>query len=49
MPVASHIKPWSESNNTKHLDGNNGLLLPPHIDKLLDRGWITFSDSGDLR
>lgn len=46
--IASHIKPWSESDNAERLDGNNGLLLSPHIDKLFDLGWITFTDSGDL-
>lgn len=46
--IASHIKPWSESDNAERLDGNNGLLLSPHIDKLFDRGWITFTNSGDL-
>ncbi|HEA3088998.1 TPA: HNH endonuclease [Aeromonas salmonicida] len=46
--IASHIKPWSECNNAERLDGYNGLLLSPHIDKLFDRGWITFTDSGDL-
>ncbi|WP_413796077.1 HNH endonuclease [Aeromonas dhakensis] len=47
--VASHIKPWSKcDNNTERLDGNNGLLLSPHLDKLFDRGWITFTDAGDL-
>lgn len=46
--IASHIKPWSESDNAERLDGNNGLLLSPHIDKLFDRGWITFTDAGDL-
>lgn len=46
--IASHIKPWCECDNTERLDGNNGLLLSPHIDKLFDRGWITFTDSGDL-
>jgi putative restriction endonuclease len=47
--IASHIKPWSKcENNAERLDGNNGLLLSPHIDKLFDRGWITFSDAGDL-
>jgi len=24
------------------------LLISPHIDKLFDQGWISFSDSGDL-
>lgn len=36
--IASHIKPWSKcDNNAERLDGNNGLLLSPHIDKLFDR------------
>lgn len=46
--VASHIKPWAESTNEEKLDGNNGLLLSPHVDKLFDRGWISFSDKGDV-
>lgn len=46
--VASHIKPWADSSNTERLDGNNGLLLAPHVDKLFDGGWITFTDTGDL-
>lgn len=47
--IASHIKPWSNcDNNAERLNGHNGLLLSPHIDKLFDRGWITFTDSGDL-
>lgn len=47
--IASHIKPWSKcKDNAERLDGHNGLLLSPHIDKLFDRGWITFTDSGDL-
>lgn len=46
--IASHIKPWKECSNQERLDGNNGLLLAPHVDKLFDRGWITFEDNGDL-
>ena len=47
--IASHIKPWSKcANNEERLDGNNGLLLFPHIDKLFDQGWITFTDAGGL-
>lgn len=45
---ASHIKPWRESNDFEKLDGNNGLLLAPHIDHLFDGGWISFEDNGDL-
>ncbi|MEM5504917.1 HNH endonuclease signature motif containing protein [Shewanella frigidimarina] len=48
MLIASHIKPWKVSNNFERLDGNNGLLLSPHIDKLFDQGWISFTDNGDL-
>ena len=46
--IASHIKPWRLCNNSERLDGNNGLLLSPHIDRLFDQGWITFSNSGDM-
>jgi len=45
---ASHIKPWTVSNNEEKLDGANGLLLSPHVDHLFDRGCISFKDSGDL-
>lgn len=46
--IASHIKPWRSSNNFERLDGNNGLLLSPHVDKLFDKGYITFKDNGDV-
>lgn len=46
--IASHIKPWSESTDKEKLDGNNGLLLSPHVDRLFDKGWISFSNKGDL-
>lgn len=45
---ASHIKPWSKSNNEEKLDGFNGLLLSPHVDHLFDEGYISFEDSGKL-
>jgi len=46
--IASHIKPWKDSNDAEKIDGNNGLLLSPHIDKLFDSGLISFADNGDL-
>ena len=46
--IASHIKPWHRSSNSERLDGNNGLLLAPHIDHLFDKGFISFSDDGML-
>ena len=37
--IASHIKPWRSCvSSTERLDGNNGLLLTPHVDRLFDRG-----------
>jgi len=45
---ASHIKPWRNSSNSERLDGNNGLLLTPHIDHLFDRGYISFADNGKI-
>lgn len=43
---ASHIKPWVDSDNKERLDGNNGLMLSPHVDHLFDRGYISFEQSG---
>ena len=45
---ASHIKPWRDSTPSEKLDGNNGLLLSPHIDHLFDRGYISFAPNGSL-
>ena len=45
---ASHIKPWKDCSDEEKLDGRNGLLLAPHVDHLFDRGWISFSDTGDI-
>jgi putative restriction endonuclease len=46
--TASHIKPWSKSSDFEKIDGNNGLLLAPHVDRLFDRGYISFEDNGTL-
>lgn len=46
--TASHIKPWRKSSDKEKIDGNNGLLLSPHIDRLFDKGFISFSNNGDL-
>lgn len=45
---ASHIKPWRVCSDGEKLDGNNGLLLSPHVDHLFDQGYISFTDTGDL-
>ncbi|MCH1993537.1 HNH endonuclease [Achromobacter xylosoxidans] len=46
--IASHIRPWRQSSNQQRLDGNNGLLLSPHVDKLFDSAWISFSNQGEI-
>lgn len=47
--IASHIKPWKDCvTHQERLDGHNGLMLAPHVDKLFDRGWISFEDDGEL-
>ena len=46
--IASHIKAWKAGTNQERLDPFNGLLLAPHIDKLFDRGFISFADTGEM-
>ena len=46
--VASHIHPWARSTPQEKTDPNNGLLLAVPLDKLFDRGWISFSNSGKM-
>ena len=46
--VASHIKPWSISDANEKLDIHNGLLMCPNHDKLFDRGYISFDDTGRI-
>ncbi|MDH5571473.1 MAG: HNH endonuclease [Gammaproteobacteria bacterium] len=47
--VASHIKPWKDSNHEQRLDAYNGLLLLPNLDKVFDLGFISFEDSGKIK
>lgn len=46
--IASNIKPWKDSNNCERLDSHNGLPLIATVDKLFDRGLVTFSSDGNL-
>lgn len=44
---ASHMKPWAHcENDAERLNVFNGLLLVANLDALIDRGLITFDDSG---
>ena len=47
--MASHIKPWHSSNNSERLNGFNGLLLTPNLDKAFDTGLITFDLGGHIK
>ena len=47
--IASHIKPWSKSNNYEKIDSKNGFIFTPTYDKLFDRGFITFESDKTLR
>jgi hypothetical protein len=46
---ASHVKPWSDSNNLERLDPYNGLLLSPSYDAAFDAGYITFENDGTIQ
>lgn len=46
--VASHIKPWNVCTNVERLDPDNGILLSVMIDRLFDRGLITFGIDGTI-
>lgn len=48
--VASHIKPWSKCTTpAERLGAANGLLLTPNLDRLFDRGLITFDGKFRIR
>jgi len=46
--IASHIKPWKDATDEERLDSFNGLLLIPTLDKLFDKGYISFDESGKI-
>ena len=46
--IASHIVPWSKSNDRERLDPENGILLSPDIDGLFDKYLISFKGSGGI-
>jgi hypothetical protein len=46
--IASHIVPWSQSNDEEKLDVNNGILLSPNFDALFDRHLISFENDGSI-
>jgi hypothetical protein len=47
--IASHIKPWIDSNEIEKIDPKNGFMLTPTYDFLFDRGFITFTDDKKIQ
>ncbi|WP_338718052.1 HNH endonuclease [Herbaspirillum sp. DW155] len=46
--IASHIKPWAVSSDEEKLDPYNGFLFAVHIDRLFDKGLISFDTTGKI-
>ena len=46
--IASHAKPYAVSNDDEKIDPKNGFILSALMDKLFDRGFMTFSDDKRL-
>ncbi|MHC1707419.1 MAG: HNH endonuclease [Bacteroidales bacterium] len=42
--IASHIKPWASSTDFEKTDPLNGFMFTPTIDRLFDRGFLSFTD-----
>lgn len=47
--IASHIKPWSISDEREKIDPKNGFMFTPTYDFLFDRGFITFTDDKKIQ
>ena len=46
--IASHIKPYKDSDLLDAFNPDNGILLSKNIDSLFDLGYITFNDDGTI-
>jgi len=46
---AVHIKPWRCCDDAARLDGQNGLLLSPHVAHLFETGALGFDAGGQLQ
>ena len=45
---AAHIKPWRAGTAQECFSFYNGLLLTPNLHQCLDKGYITFSETGEM-
>ena len=46
--LASHIVAHKDCESHERLDPHNGLLLTPNLDRLFDRGLISFDEAGRI-
>jgi len=46
--LVPQVKQWWASSSDELVNGENGMLMTPGSDHLLDRGLVGFADSGDL-
>jgi len=47
--IASHIKPWVDSDDKEKTDPKNGFMFTPTYDFLFDRGFITFTNDKKIK
>lgn len=47
--IASHIKPWVDSDENEKTDPKNGFMFTPTYDFLFDRGFISFTDDKKMQ
>ncbi len=49
MLIASHSKPWKDCKDSREaIDKFNGFLLIPTLDKAFDKGYISFTNKGNI-
>ena len=44
----AYIKPWGQCSHKERSDSSNGLLILPSLKHLLNRGFISFDDNGNI-
>ncbi|HTB99401.1 MAG TPA: HNH endonuclease [Ferruginibacter sp.] len=47
--IASHIKPWVDSEEIEKTDPKNGFMFTPTYDFLFDRGFISFTNDKKMK
>ena len=46
--IASHIKPWVDSDDKEKVDPKNGFALCPNYDAMFDKGYMTFESDKSI-